>query len=324
MVAAVYEFYMQGGSTALVLPTGSEDAPTLGAALTAVTPVGPRAPVWDLIVIPALSSLSPTDWLTTATHMTATATAAKATALLDPPDSTVALTTSGDAGPLTDLALQLRRAVTSPGNAVLLSSGLVGIVTPINPQQPTVVSGAAVLAGAITVTDLQQGVWTAPGGPGRTVFGLEPVLTVDDTLGSELASPGAINSWRVFPGSGTILSGDMTLQGAGYDRWITQQRLTSWISRSVEPSLEAAAFESNDPTLWGEVTAGISTFLTSVWQQGGLIGAAPDDAFKVVVGLETMSPQDVADGLLKVNVQLYFYAVAAPVLAFQQQVGPGS
>lgn len=65
----------------------------------------------------------------------------------------------------------------------------------------------------------------------------------------------------------------------------------------------------------------ITSFLTDIWKQGGLQGAAPADAFQVSVGLgSSMTADDLLNGYLGVTVEV---AVARPaefiVITFQQQ-----
>jgi hypothetical protein len=66
----------------------------------------------------------------------------------------------------------------------------------------------------------------------------------------------------------------------------------------------------------------ITNFLTNMWQQGGLAGATPDEAFAVAIGLgETMTPVDVMNGKMRIAINL---ALTHPaefiVLTFEQQM----
>jgi len=66
----------------------------------------------------------------------------------------------------------------------------------------------------------------------------------------------------------------------------------------------------------------ISNFLSNLWKQGTLVGAAPAEAFSVEVGLgATMSPNDILDGIMRVTVKV---AVSRPaefvVITFQQEM----
>jgi phage tail sheath protein FI len=66
----------------------------------------------------------------------------------------------------------------------------------------------------------------------------------------------------------------------------------------------------------------INAFLTNVWNQGGLVGLTPEQAFDVQVGLgTTMTPNDVLDGIMRISVKV---AVSRPaefiVITFQQKM----
>ena len=66
----------------------------------------------------------------------------------------------------------------------------------------------------------------------------------------------------------------------------------------------------------------ISNFLNGIWKRGGLAGSNPDDAYSVHVGLgETMTPEDVLEGIMRVTVLV---AISRPAefieITFQQQM----
>ena len=72
----------------------------------------------------------------------------------------------------------------------------------------------------------------------------------------------------------------------------------------------------------GSLKGMISNFLTGIWKRGGLAGATPEDAFSVHVGLgETMTPEDILEGILRVTVLV---AISRPAefieITFQQQM----
>ena len=81
-------------------------------------------------------------------------------------------------------------------------------------------------------------------------------------------------------------------------------------------------FENNVSTTWVTIKSMIRNFLTGIWKRGGLAGAVPDDAFAVFCGLgETMTPDDILEGILRVTVLV---AVTRPAefieITFQQQM----
>ena len=84
----------------------------------------------------------------------------------------------------------------------------------------------------------------------------------------------------------------------------------------------AYVFENNNANTWVTVKSTIRNFLTGIWKRGGLAGASPDDAFSVFVGLgETMTPEDILEGILRVTVLV---AITRPAefieITFQQQM----
>ena len=75
--------------------------------------------------------------------------------------------------------------------------------------------------------------------------------------------------------------------------------------QSIKLALEPDVFAANDSITWSTVTAAISSFLTDLWQRGGLMGAKPSSAFTVNCGLgSTMTAQDVLNGYMIVAVTL--------------------
>lgn len=66
----------------------------------------------------------------------------------------------------------------------------------------------------------------------------------------------------------------------------------------------------------------ISSFLTSIWKQGGLCGASPEDAFSVDCGLGiTMTGEDILDGYMNISIQVALIRPAEFImLTFSQQM----
>jgi phage tail sheath protein FI len=66
----------------------------------------------------------------------------------------------------------------------------------------------------------------------------------------------------------------------------------------------------------------IHSFLMGIWQRGGLVGARPDEAFCVEVGLgETMTPDDIVEGILRVTILVAMVRPAEFIgVSFQQQM----
>ena len=67
----------------------------------------------------------------------------------------------------------------------------------------------------------------------------------------------------------------------------------------------AYAFAPNDAGTWITVKSMLTNFLTDLWKQGALAGAAPEQAFDVQVGLSlTMTPNDILDDIMRITVKV--------------------
>jgi hypothetical protein len=184
-------------------------------------------------------------------------------------------------------------------------------------------SGA--MAGVYTVNDTQQGVWNAPANTSIVGAVSLPINLTDAqqaNLNVDAVAGKSINAIRFFNGLGLLVWGARTLDGNSQDwRYVQVRRMMIYLEQTIKLGLRNYVFAANDANTWSLVTSMISSFLTSVWQQGGLQGASSADAFNVSCGLgSTMTAEDILNGLLNVTVQV---AVTHPaefiVMSIQQQ-----
>jgi phage tail sheath protein FI len=94
------------------------------------------------------------------------------------------------------------------------------------------------------------------------------------------------------------------------------------LEQSCKLAARAYVFQPNVKNTWEAVKAMISSFLTTIWKQGGLQGASAADAFSVSCGLgTTMTADDILNGFMNVTVLV---AVVRPaefiVITFQQEM----
>ncbi len=166
-------------------------------------------------------------------------------------------------------------------------------------------SGAIV--GAIVKTDSRVGVWKAPANIGlASVADVTKVITTSeqDDLNIDADTGYSVNCIRKFFGKGFLVWGARTLDGLDNEwRYIPVRRLFNYIEESVQKSTMWAVFEPNDTNTWVKIKCQISNFLTTLWSQGALVGATPEDAYFVNVGVPTtMTTNDVLEGRLIVEV----------------------
>ena len=165
-----------------------------------------------------------------------------------------------------------------------------------------------VAAGIYAKVDRTRGVWKAPANVSvNTVSG--PAIKIDkkDNDNFNVHSTGkSINVIRAFTGKGTLIWGARTLDGNSNEwRYISVRRFFIMAEESIKKASERFVFEPNDANTWIKVKAMIENYLILQWRAGALMGAKPNEAFFVKVGLgETMTPDDVYNGKMIIEIGL--------------------
>lgn len=181
-------------------------------------------------------------------------------------------------------------------------------------------------AGVWAASDARNGVWNAPANI-ALASAIAPLVVMTDAQQAGFNVPlngQAINIIRAQPGRGNVVWGARTLDGNSNDfRYIQVRRTLVFIEQSIKQALAPYVFAANDSLTWATVSAEISSFLTDLWQRGGLMGNKPSNAFSVAVGLgTTMTAQNVLDGYMIVAVSLQLIHPAEFIeLTFTQQMG---
>lgn len=192
-------------------------------------------------------------------------------------------------------------------------------------RQLNLMPPSAAMAGLYTMVDNTRGVWKAPANV--SVAGvIKPSVEIShyDQEDLNVTPQGkSINAIRSFIGEGALVWGARTLDGNSLDwRYINVRRTMIMLEESCRLAAKAMVFEPNVANTWVTIKSMISNFLTGIWKRGGLAGAVPEDAFAVHVGLgETMTPEDMLEGILRVTVLV---AISRPAefieITFQQQM----
>lgn len=189
-------------------------------------------------------------------------------------------------------------------------------------------SGA--MAGVITTTDNQTGPWQAPANTsitGATSLTIPLSDSQQGPLNVDAVSGKSINVIRLFNGLGILVWGARTLDGNSLDwKYIQVRRTMIFLEQSCKLAAQAYVFAPNTKNTWEAVKSMISSFLTSIWNQGGLQGATPGEAFSVACGLgQTMTSEDLLTGYMRVTVRVaLIHPAEFIVLTFQQQMATSS
>lgn len=166
----------------------------------------------------------------------------------------------------------------------------------------TVPNGGAVV-GKIAATDASRGVFKSPAGLDSRIAGAVSVANLTNAqLDSMNSASAPVNAIRYVPGSGIVIMGARTLKTGYADRYISVRRSLIYLRKSLTDVTAFAVFEPNDFLLWNRLTSTVENFLTKFWQQGGLAGATPNDAFFVKCDGENNTNLQVENGSVVIEV----------------------
>jgi len=170
-------------------------------------------------------------------------------------------------------------------------------------------SGA--VAGIMSRTDADRGVWKAPAGIeaslrgvlGLSVAGLPGTLT--DSENGDL-NPLGVNCLRSFPNIGHVVWGARTLEGsdvlASQWKYTPVRRLALYIEESLFRGTQWVVFEPNDEPLWAQIRLNVGAFMQSLFRQGAFQGTTPREAYLVKCDKETTTQDDINRGVVNILV----------------------
>lgn len=183
------------------------------------------------------------------------------------------------------------------------------------PVYPKIISGlsqamntvppSGAIAGIYANVDATRGVWKAPANISvNGIIGLTDDITEREQRDMNVHESGkSINAIRKFTARGLLVWGARTLDGNSNDRrYVNVMRLAIMIEESVKKACMKFVFEPNVKQTWVSVKGIIENYLSSLWSDGALAGAKPEDAFFVSVGLnQTMTADDIHNGRMIVK-----------------------
>ncbi|MBY8961773.1 phage tail sheath subtilisin-like domain-containing protein [Flavobacterium sp. D11R37] len=180
------------------------------------------------------------------------------------------------------------------------------VITSYLDQSLNTVPPSGAIAGIYAQTDATRGVWKAPANVSiNGIVGLTDDINDREQGPMNVSDTGkSVNAIRKFTGQGFLVWGARTLDGNSNDwRYVNVRRLANTIEESIKKACQHYVFEPNTSQTWINVKGMIENYLTNVWNDGGLAGAKPSDAFFVSIGLnQTMTPQDINEGRMIVKV----------------------
>lgn len=193
---------------------------------------------------------------------------------------------------------------TSARNAALFFPRILQ-ADPLHDNQTDLFVPCGVLAGMISRTDTNRGVWKAPAGIDASLNGIRglQVKLTDDQNG--LLNPIGINCLRSFPVYGHINWGARTLRGANEladeYKYLPVRRTALFIEESLFRGLKWVVFEPNDEPLWGQIRLNVGAFMHNLFRQGAFQGKKKE-AYFVKCDAETTTQNDINNGIVNIVV----------------------
>jgi len=167
------------------------------------------------------------------------------------------------------------------------------------------------VAGIMSRTDADRGVWKAPAGIdaslrgvlGLSVAGLPATLTDAD---NGRLNPLGVNCLRSFPNIGHVVWGARTLEGsdilASQWKYVPVRRLALYIEESLFRGTQWVVFEPNDEPLWAQIRLNVGAFMQSLFRQGAFQGTTAREAYLVKCDKETTTQDDINRGVVNILV----------------------
>ncbi len=162
------------------------------------------------------------------------------------------------------------------------------------------------VAGIMSRTDAQRGVWKAPAGNDATLKGVvELTVKLTDGENGQL-NPLAVNCLRAFPVTGRVVWGARTLRGADQlaSEWkyLPVRRLALFIEESLFRGTQWVVFEPNDEPLWSQIRLNLGAFMHNLFRQGAFQGSSPRESYFVKCDSETTTQNDIDQGIVNIVV----------------------
>ena len=182
------------------------------------------------------------------------------------------------------------------------------------------------VAGIMSRTDADRGVWKAPAGLEARLTGVTALsVPLTDAECGQL-NPLGINCLRAMPAAGRVVWGARTLEGndrlASEWKYVPVRRTALFLEESLFRGTQWVVFEPNDEPLWAQIRLNLGAFMQSLFRQGAFQGKTPREAYFVKCDSETTTQDDINRGVVNI---LVGFAPLKPaefvVIQIQQMAG---
>lgn len=162
------------------------------------------------------------------------------------------------------------------------------------------------VAGIYARVDMERGVHRAPaneavlGIAAQEAGGQGPLSHTVSNSDQDLLSLRGVNVIRDFRSQGRDIRlwGARTMSSNALWKYVHVRRLFIFLEESISEGIQWVVFEPNSETTWGRVRQSVVNFLLTLWRNGALAGAKPEEAFFVQCDRATMTQDDIDSGRL--------------------------
>ena len=303
---AVQQFFLNGGSQALIVRVEGDGAGGItDADIISSLPALRQVDLFNLLCIPPLKRRGGDVGKQTWDAAIAYARSRSAFVIVDPAEHWA---TAED---VLNASTGVASVVTAKDNAAIYFPRILAN-DPLTEAVDSFAPGGTI-AGIFARTDLQRGVWTAPAGIQAAMTGVLGLSLGGSTNAGKITdadngklNPAGINCLRNVPIYGDVVWGARTLQGAdalaSSWKYIPVRRLGLYIGDSIDRGTRWVVFEPNAPSLWAQIILGVGNFMHTLFTQGALKGATPAEAYFVQCDSSTMTQDDIANGILIIEI----------------------
>jgi phage tail sheath protein FI len=104
------------------------------------------------------------------------------------------------------------------------------------------------------------------------------------------------------------------------NKYVNMRRSLIYIRKQLNDLTQFALFENNDEKLWQRINVGLTTFLNEYYNQGGLRGTNPNQAFYIKCDAENNPDNLIAQGQVNIEVGVALqYPAEFVVIALSQK-----
>ncbi len=167
---------------------------------------------------------------------------------------------------------------------------------------------AGSVAGIMSRTDAQRGVWKPPAGREASILGVTGLEHMISRAGNGVTNPQGINALRQLPG-GVVVWGARTMAGFEHSgesdyKYIPVRRAALFIEESLTRGLGFGLIEQNEEALWAQIRSVAGAFMQKLFRQGAFLGDKASDAWFVRCDSSTTTQSDIDRG--RVNLMVGF------------------